>query len=162
MKTLPILIAGLLATAAAFAQTAAAPAPPRGERTHHPFREHAEAKFAEADSNHDGAVSLSEWQAARLREAKEHFQKLDMNRDGKLTREEMAAAREQRGQRMDDRRERMRELDKDGDQMLSRTEVESMPKLAQNFDSIDGNRDGKLSREELRAAREQRRAQMQR
>ena len=81
---------------------------------------------------------------------------------GKLTREEMAAAHEQRGQRMGDRRERMRELDKDGDQMLSRAEVESMPKLAQNFDSIDVNRDGKLCREEMRAAREQRREHEQR
>ena len=162
MKKLTLLFAGALASASVLAQTAAAPQDARAERMqkHH---ERAEAKFAEADSNHDGAISQSEWQSARLREANEHFQKLDMNRDGKLSREEMQAAREHRhermdGQRREERRERMREMDKDGDGQLSRQEIgSSMPRLAQDFDRLDGNRDGKLSREEIRAGREQQR-----
>jgi Ca2+-binding EF-hand superfamily protein len=164
MKTLPILLAGVLASASVVAQTASAPEPRRGEGWQH-HRERAEAKFAEADSNHDGAISQSEWQSARLREANEHFQKMDGNRDGKLSREEMQSAREQRmgGHRREERRERMRALDTDGDQQLSRAEIgDSMPKLAQDFDRIDANRDGKLSREEMRGAREMRRGETQR
>ena len=161
MKTLPILFFGVLASAAAFAQSATAPEPARGDRMqrHH---ERAEAKFAEADSNHDGAISQSEWQSARLREANERFQKLDANRDGRLSKVEVEQAREQRQHRMGEhrrgeRRERLRALDKDGDQQLSRAEIgDSMPRLAQDFDRLDGNRDGKLSREEMRAGRAQR------
>jgi Ca2+-binding EF-hand superfamily protein len=159
MKKLTILLAGALASASVLAQTAAAPESSREERMqrHH---ERAEAKFAEADSNHDGAISQSEWQSARLREATEHFRKIDANRDGKLSREEMQQSREQRmGMRghRGERGERLRALDKDGDRQLSRAEIgDSMPKLSQNFDRLDSNRDGKLSREEMRAGREQR------
>ena len=51
-------------------------------------------------------------------------------------------------------REKMRALDVNHDQALSRAEIgDRMPRLAQQFDRIDGNRDGKLSHDELRAAR---------
>jgi len=54
-------------------------------------------------------------------------------------------------------REKLRALDVDQDQALSRAEIgDSMPKLSENFDTIDSNRDGKLTREEMRAARESR------
>jgi Ca2+-binding EF-hand superfamily protein len=158
MKKLTLLFAGVLASASVLAQTASAPETTREQRMQR-FHERAEAKFAEADSNHDGAISQSEWQSARLREATEHFHKLDVNRDGKLSREEMQQAREHMGMRghRGARGERLRALDKDGDQQLSRAEIgDSMPKLSQNFDRLDSNRDGRLSREELRAGREQR------
>ena len=90
-----LLAAGLLAATATVALAATdAPAPEgdRGER----MRQHADEMFANTDSNHDGKISQSEWQSARLREATEKFNKLDGNRDGKLTREEIAAGREQR------------------------------------------------------------------
>jgi len=53
--------------------------------------------------------------------------------------------------------ERFRKSDADGNGTLSRTEAEKgMPRLARQFDVVDVNRDGQLSREEMRAARKAR------
>lgn len=155
MKRVSLLIIGLLASATVLAQTAA-PSPQDGGRER--WKERADAKFGEADSNHDGNISQSEWQSASLRAANEHFQRMDSNRDGKLSRTEMDQARSQRmakrGHGREERRERLRALDKDGDQQLSRAEIgNSMPRLAADFDRLDANRDGKLSRDEIRAGR---------
>ena len=155
MKRSLFLITGLLATSVVLAQSAAPP-PQDGGRER--WKERADAKFNEADGNHDGNISQSEWQSARLREANEHFQRLDGNRDGKISRAEMETARSDRmGKRHGERggkRERLRALDKDGDQQLSRAEIgNEMPRLAADFDRLDSNRDGKLSREEIRAGR---------
>jgi hypothetical protein len=94
MKRSPILLTCLftclLTGTAAFAQSTA-PRTDDGERHGDRRGAFAAAKFAEADSNHDGAISKSEWQSASLRRAAEHFQKMDGNRDGKLRQEEMAA-----------------------------------------------------------------------
>ena len=44
-----------------------------------------------------------------------------------------------------------RKADADGNGVLSRAEVEkSLPRLARRFDAIDANRDGNLTREEIR------------
>lgn len=155
-KTTLILLATALASGAALAQTASGGS--QREARHEQHRQRAEAAFAESDSNHDGRLSQSEWQAARLRESNERFRKLDLDRNGSLSREEMQQARAQRkGARHGGMKERLRGLDTDGDQQLSRAEIgDRMPKLAQEFDRIDGNADGKLSREEMRAARQAR------
>lgn len=50
-------------------------------------------------------------------------------------------------------------LDKDGDGFISREEAAGHPMLAKQFDAIDTNRDGKLAKEELHAARDAMRAQ---
>jgi len=47
----------------------------------------------------------------------------------------------------------LRALDLNGDHMLSRTEIGARKHLARKFDEIDTNRDGELSRDELRAWR---------
>lgn len=47
------------------------------------------------------------------------------------------------------------QLDKNGDGNISRDEAAASPRLSQNFDRIDTNKDGLLSPEELRAARPQ-------
>ena len=45
-----------------------------------------------------------------------------------------------------------KKADADGNGTLSRAEVEkSMPRLAKNFDQIDTNKDGQLSRDEMKA-----------
>lgn len=49
--------------------------------------------------------------------------------------------------------ERFKAADKDGNGTLSKEEVSaSMPRLAGRFDSLDTNKDGQLSADELRAA----------
>jgi len=159
MKRSLLLFSGLLATGVVLAQTATPP-PSNAQRDEmrQRWHERSEAKFGEADSNHDGNISQSEWQSARLKEANEHFQRLDTDRNGKLSKTEMEAGR---GQRMGgregmhgDRRERLRAMDKDGDQQLSRAEIgNDMPRLAADFDRLDTNKDGKLSRDEIRAGR---------
>jgi hypothetical protein len=159
MKRSILLISGLLATGIVLAQTATPPPQgDHGERMRNRMQERLDAKFQESDSNHDGTITQAEWQSARLREANEHFQKMDGNRDGKLTRTEVDAARDQRMQGREHKRgergARLRALDKDGDQQLSRAEIgNDMPRLAADFDRLDGNRDGKLSRDEIRAGR---------
>jgi Ca2+-binding EF-hand superfamily protein len=49
-------------------------------------------------------------------------------------------------------REKLRAADTDGNRLISRTEAEaSLPRLAENFDKVDGDRNGEVSSEELRA-----------
>ena len=44
-------------------------------------------------------------------------------------------------------------LDTNNDNMISRDEAKSKPRLTKNFDAIDTNKDGQLSRDELKAYR---------
>jgi hypothetical protein len=47
----------------------------------------------------------------------------------------------------------LKALDTNHDNMLSRDEVKSRPKLTKNFDAMDSNKDGQLSRDEIKAYR---------
>lgn len=83
---------------------AIAPPPPRPPLTRAAAEAMVREKFAKADANKDGAVTLAEVEGAMAagradRQAKmaahraERFAALDANRDGQLSREEFAAAR---------------------------------------------------------------------
>jgi EF-hand domain pair len=45
----------------------------------------------------------------------------------------------------------IRKLDTNGDKLISREEAKANPKLSKNFDAIDANKDGQLSRDEIKA-----------
>lgn len=51
-------------------------------------------------------------------------------------------------------------LDLNGDKVISRQEAAARPMIAQNFDRIDTNRDGVLSKDELKAFRKAHRKEM--
>ena len=68
--------------------------------------------------------------------------------------EERRDVREMRREKM---RERFDEADKDGDRALNRDEAGRVaPRLQENFDNVDANKDGKASQEEIRAFRRER------
>lgn len=159
----------LLVVCAAISATALAqaPNPSDKEARRQEMREKAEARFAESDRNRDGKLSLAEWQEARNKKMSEQFRKLDGNNDGALSQEELRQGHRQRRQmqnahrqQAEARRAKVRALDSNNDQALTRAEIgDRMPKLSENFERLDSNRDGKLTREEIRAGRKSMRGQ---
>lgn len=105
------------------------------------------------DANNDGVVTREEAKAfPRLTET---FDASDKNKDGQLDQAEMTAHREaMRGEMRAKGLERWKAADRDGNGSLSREEATaSMPHLADNFDQVDGNKDGQVSAEEMHAFR---------
>lgn len=120
----------------------------------------AEARFAEADTDRDGRLDRVEAQAFGERFNK-NFDRIDANRDGEIDKAEIAQARQQMrkgrhgmGAGRAYQRGLFKGMDDDGDGAISRAELGSkVPRWSDNFATLDANRDGKLSREELRDAR---------
>ena len=50
--------------------------------------------------------------------------------------------------------ERLKAADKDGDGRISREEAIALPRLAKHFDEIDTNKDGFITKEEMKAWRQ--------
>lgn len=50
-------------------------------------------------------------------------------------------------------KDKLKSADKNGDKMISREEAKAMPRMEKNFDKLDGNKDGQISKEEMAAAR---------
>ena len=60
-----------------------------------------------------------------------------------------------KGERAHKMHERFKAADKDGDGKISREEANAaLPRIARNFDAIDTNKDGFVTKEELRAYHE--------
>jgi hypothetical protein len=64
-------------------------------------------------------------------------------------------AKPAKGEHAHKRGERMKAADKDGDGAISKSEAEGakMTRLSKNFDAIDTNKDGKVTKEEMAAYR---------
>ena len=150
MNRILIATAGLLATSLAVAQAAA---PRQGERG-----QRGAQAFAASDGNHDGRLSLAEFERARSQRIAEQFRKLDLDKDGSLTQAELRQHRELRAAHRHERmamREKLRGLDANGDRALSRAEIgDKAPRLAEHFADFDLDRDGRLTRDEIRAGRQ--------
>ena len=61
-----------------------------------------------------------------------------------------------RGDRAHKMHERLKAADTDGDGKISRAEAAALPRMAKHFDEIDTNKDGLITREELKAHRQHR------
>jgi hypothetical protein len=164
-----VLAAGLLAgTLGAFAQTPS-PGQAKPER---PMRHGMDT--TRLDLNADGFISREEAKAhPRLERG---FARIDGNGDGKLSADEMTQFRARRMEQMQRHTQeqakgksegqaarpggpggRYSRMDADGDGFITRDEAAGRPVLQKRFDEIDTNKDQRLSREELRAARRQHR-----
>jgi Ca2+-binding EF-hand superfamily protein len=109
----------------------------------------------QADKDGDGRVSRAEATASGAQRSGEWFDKLDQNKDGYLTQEEMKQARETRHQMHGEMKEKMearfKEADTNGDGQISLDEAQSkMPRVAERFSTLDTDKNGLLSKDELR------------
>ena len=104
-----------------------------------------------ADKDGDGRVSRAEANAAATERTNEWFDKLDLNKDGYVTQEETRQAREtRRGEMREAFDEHFKAADANSDGQLSLDEVQAnMPHMADRFSTIDKDKNGMLSKEEL-------------
>ena len=130
---------GILAAAAAVT-LAASGAALAGQPPAHRRRDTvARLDWRTLDNDESGAISRDEWLASVA-----IFDRLDANHDGVLTRDEVQhAVQERRRERAESR---WKELDKDGNGVISRDEWPRGPEV---FDRLDADHDGTLTREEL-------------
>ncbi len=142
MKYVAILAALGFASAAVLAV-----ASPQGAG---PGRGPAFDRLKAADTNGDGMISREE--AAALPKLAKRFDQLDANGDGQISADELRAHREQA------RADRWKKLDADGDGRISLAEAQAnAPRLARHFAALDGNQDGFLTSDELKAAHQRHR-----
>ena len=136
-RTLP-LAALLVAFAAQAADTPAAATTPPAKP----------ARIA-IDADGDGFVTREEAKAHPRLEAQ--FDAVDADKDGRLDATEMKAHRVAMRAGMRERaEERWKTADTDGDGALSREEAQaSMPRMAERFDKMDANSDGRIERSEM-------------
>jgi len=130
--------------AALLAGTAYAGDPPKSDAPH----------GMQADKDGDGRVSRAEATSSGAERSGKWFDKLDVNKDGYLTQDEMKQARDTRHQSHGDMKEKMdarfKEADVNADGQLSLDEVQAkMPRLSDRFTTLDTDKNGLLSKEEL-------------
>ncbi len=102
-----------------------------------------------ADKNGDHKISREE--AAAYPRLAQRFDAIDANNDGFITRDEMKAVHAKVASA------RLKAIDTDGDGRISRAEANAKaPRLAKNFDAMDTNKDGYLSKDEMAAAKKRR------
>lgn len=106
-------------------------------------------KFAQIDTNHDGAISRDEAAAAPMLSSK--FDEIDADHDGRVMPAELKAyAKTHRGGAKGGA---FGKMDSNGDGVVTRDEVAANPKLARKFDEADMDHDGRVTLEEAKAAK---------
>ncbi|MAL78602.1 MAG: hypothetical protein CMN55_05740 [Sneathiella sp.] len=113
-----------------------------------PAHSFAESRFLGMDRDADNFISLEEAEAYRIRLFKEY----DLNSDGKVEFEEYVEAKRLRPATAAphskvDVPDEYREMDADGDSILTLEEVKSVG--VKRFQALDKNGDGKISKEEF-------------
>lgn len=109
-----------------------------------------------ADRDGDGRVSRAEATSVGAERSGEWFDKVDLDKDGYITQEEMRQSRQSRHDNaragMKEKKDaRFKETDANSDGQLSLDEVQAkMPRLADRFTALDTDKNGLLSKEELK------------
>lgn len=110
-------------------------------------------KMTAVDADGDGVVTRDEakghpWLADK-------FDSIDANKDARLDKDELAAMRDAHRDQMQERgEERWKAADTDGNGSISRSEAEAAKSwVAGQFDKLDADKDGQLTRDEMMAAR---------
>lgn len=131
---------------------------PRGERPS------PEKMFQRLDQDGSGTLSASEVKGPLA----ENFAEIDADGNGELTKEELKAAHKERGgerggERNQARGERAKQgmqkikaADTDENGSISKAEAEAanLERLLENFDELDADGDGEITRDEMKAARQ--------
>ncbi len=106
--------------------------------------------FGRYDTDHDGKVSLAEYEAGRMMQ----FNRMDADHDGKLSFAEIDAASAQAAQRggqmadmMKQRNDALKAADTNGDQSISADEFKAY--VDAEFKKMDANNDGFLTQDEM-------------
>jgi len=99
--------------------------------------------FKQMDTNNDGMISKTEFDAAHDK----HFNDMDTNGDNQLSSDEMRAGNKQNLSKIKSKHFNSADTDHDG--VLSKEEAKKLPRIFEQFDKIDANKDSKLTPEEL-------------
>lgn len=112
-------------------------------------------KMATVDADGDGVVTRDEAKAHPWLADK--FDSIDANKDGGLDKNELATMRDTHRAELQARgEERWKAADTDGNGSISRAEAEAAKSwVAGQFDKLDADKDGQLTRDEMKAAREE-------
>lgn len=104
--------------------------------------------FQQKDADESGTLSKDEVDGVLA----EHFDEIDADGDGELTKDELKAAREKRGSQG---KNKLKEADTDSNGAISADEAEAagLEKVIENFDQLDADGDGEITKEEFKAAR---------
>ncbi len=107
-----------------------------------------QAQFKAADKDNDGSLTREE--AKELPRVAKNFDAIDADKNGTVTLAEIQATMKKMGKKAHDRGvERFKAADKDSDGTLDREEAKAMPKVAQNFDTIDADKSGTVTEKEI-------------
>ncbi len=118
----------------------------------------AAAAFKSADKDHDGTLDKEE--AKAMPRVAKNFDKIDANKDGKVTLDEIHSFMKVEQKAMHEKGSaKFQAADKDGDGSLDKEEAKAMPRVAENFDAIDADKDGKVTVQELHAFMKAQKAQ---
>ena len=107
-----------------------------------------EQVFARLDANASGGISVDEAEGP----LEGHFDQIDTDRNGEITSTELKASRAKRFERGIEMRERIKAADVDGNGTISNNEANEagLDKLIENFDKIDSDGDGEITKQELK------------
>jgi Ca2+-binding EF-hand superfamily protein len=104
--------------------------------------------WSRADTDGSGTLSQAEIQASMPTIAS-NFSEIDTNSDGEVSHDEMHNYKMQHSQRQ--WQQRFSAADVNGDNVLDQAEAASLPMLSDKFSTVDADKDGRITTEEMRA-----------